>query len=594
MAKRKWRWAALIVPPLLMLVMGSALALRLTRGEAHPETSLIEQARRSLLRGDGIDAEVKLRAALLQGAARAEIAPFMGQAYLAQGDRSRARQWLQTGAFAPSTAGEGWRALGFLERIDGNLEASARAYDKALTIRPDDASLWVELGRLRYVAGDHGRAIAAAERAITLQPDDVRGLEFQGQLVRDRSGLTAALPWFERAIAAAPSDVSALLEYAATLGELGRASECLQITRRALELGSGNPRAYYLQALIAARAGRYPLARALLIRTGGRLDDRPGVQLLKGSLELASGNPGAAEEALEAVLRARPDHRAAKEMLLRAIAMSGRHRYATMRFADEIAGGGASPYMMTAVARAFEALGDRKAAGELLERAARPPAFSLRVQASAGRLGGMLRAGRGQAALALAEAALRRAPGSYDARSVAGDVQLALGHGKKAQARYALASEIRMPDSLLERRLAAYAMAGDRSGAEALLQAYLRQNPTSRAAMRLAAELASRSGDPDSARAALLRLRADGREQDVTLLSNLAAAETAMENPGAAREAAWRAYRLQRSSPVAAEALAMAYAASPRHAAMVRALRAKAGLVGNKPAAASPPGALPP
>jgi hypothetical protein len=62
------------------------------------------------------------------------------------------------------------------------------------------------------------------------------------------------LPWFERGLALASDDSGLLGEYAARLGELGRAHAMLKITRHMLALDPGNPRALLLQAMLAGRA----------------------------------------------------------------------------------------------------------------------------------------------------------------------------------------------------------------------------------------------------------------------------------------------------------------------------------------------------
>src|SRR3546814_13277866 len=64
----------------------------------------------------------------------------------------------------------------------------------------------------------------------------------------------------------------ALIEDAATLGDLGRMRAMLAVTRRAIAADPAHPRAYYLQAVLAARAGRFDLARVLLPKTGGPLN----------------------------------------------------------------------------------------------------------------------------------------------------------------------------------------------------------------------------------------------------------------------------------------------------------------------------------
>lgn len=533
-------------------------------GHAEPQpqtsTALIEAARAALRRNDGIDAEMKLRAALSRGVPRKQIAAFMGGAFIRQGDRQHAREWLGPGVFSASTAAEGFRMLARLEQLDDNLPAAARAYDRVLAITPKDASLWVEIGRLRYRAGQHVLAIQAADHAMALDPRNVRALEFRGELVRDRFGLLASLPWFEAAMVQAPTDISVLNQYAATLGELGRASELLVVTRRLLQLEPGNPRAYYLQAVLAARAGSYTVARQLLARTRGKLDAEPGAILLEAVLELSAGNTQTASELCEQFLEREPDDMHARQLLAQALYTGGQYRYLTLRFRDDIARANASPYLLTIVARGFEATGDRVQAGQLLDRAALPVTAALRVVPVGSRVGALMAQGRSQDALAAAERDRADNPGSYETQAAAGDVQLALGHPAEAQQRYALAAQIRMSDSLLQRRFQAFAGVGDAQGAARMVGEYLRQNPTNRTALRLQATLAVRSGDPLRAGAILDYLRRTSSAQDVQLLTDLALVRLGSGEPEAGEQAAARAYALQRASPIAAQALALSYA----------------------------------
>jgi tetratricopeptide (TPR) repeat protein len=544
------------------LVLAAALVLTPLAGHAEPQpgAALIEAARAALRRDDGIDAEMKLRAALASGVPRDQIAAYMGGAFIRQGDRRSAREWLGPGAFSPGTAAEGFRVLASLEQQDGNLAAAGKAYDRALAITPNDADLWTEIARLRYSSGAHMPAIQAADHAIALNPRSVRALEFRGELVRDRFGMLAALPWFETALQQAPADVRVLTQYAATLGELGRATEMLAVTRRLLQVDPGNPQAYYLQSVLAARAGSYDVARQLLARTRGKLDSLPGVMMLSAVLELSAGNMQTASELCEQLLQRQPDNMRARQLLARALFLSEQYRYLTLRFRDDIARNDASPYLLSVVARGFEAIGDRTPAGELLDRASIPQKAALRVIPVVSRVGDLMAQGRSEDALAAAEHDLAAAPGSYDAQSLAGDVQLALGHPVQAQRRYEAAARIRMSDSLLQRRFQAFSAANDPRGASQMVAAYLLQNPGNRTALRLQAGLAVRTGDPLRAEAILDYLQRTGSGDDVQLLTDLALVRLGTGTPGLGEEVAARAYRLQRGSPIAAQALGLSYA----------------------------------
>jgi tetratricopeptide (TPR) repeat protein len=542
------------------VVLAMMLAPLASHAEPRPGPALIAAARVALRRDDGIDAEMKLRAAMAQGVSTRQVAAYMGSAYLRQGDLVKARQWLGPAAFTQDTAAEGLRVLAQLELLQNHLPAAGRAYDRALAITPDDAGLWVEIGRWRYRSGQHVQAISACDRAIALDPRNVRALGFRGELVRDRYGLAAGLPWFEAALALAPQDASVLTQYAATLGDLGRATQALAVTRRLLQASPGNAQAFYLQAVLAARAGQYDVARQLLNRTRDKLDAVPGAILLQAVLELSADNPQTASELCEQLLEREPDSMRARQLLARALYLGEQYRYLTLRFRDDIARSDASPYLLTVVARGFEALGDRAKAGDLLDRAASPPRAALRIVAVGSRVGELMGQGQSQQALAAAEQDRRAQPGSYLTQSLAGDVQLALGHPVEAQQRYAAAARVRMTDSLLQRRFQAFVGAGNYAGATQMVQAYLQQDPGNHVALRLQAGLALHGGDPLWAGAILDYLQRTGVQYDVQLLTDLALIRLGTGEADLAERAAAQAYDLQRGSPIAAQTLALSYA----------------------------------
>jgi Flp pilus assembly protein TadD len=119
-------------------------------------------------------------------------------------------------------------------------------------------------------------------------------------------------------------------------------------------------------------------------------------------------------------------------------------------------------------------------------------------------------------------------------------------------------------------------MARDLKGGRDLVEGYLRQNPTSRPALRAAAQLAVGAGDFARARSILSWLRDNGGAGDVELLSDLAMIEAGAGDLEVARDSALAAYGLQRSSPVATQALAYADAALGGRDAEARALLDKA------------------
>ncbi len=572
-------------------------------GIAAPDKArgFIEKAEAALTRGDGIAGEADLRRAMESGANRSDIAARMGEAMIVQSQFSKAREWLAPGQFAKGEEALGFRMLGRLELLEGHLSASGQAYDKALKITHKDALLWVDIGRLRYAGGEQLQAVDAAERALAVDPSSVRALEFRAQLIRDQSGLQAALPWYERALEVAPDDLALLGGYAATLGELGRGGEMLVVTRKMLELSPGEPLAFYLQAVLAARAGKIELARGLLGRTGERLSGLPAAMLLQGILELGAGNANRAVEVLDQLVSRQPANERAQALLARALYELGDYRQLIGRFGAAARQADASTYLVALVGRSYEEIGDRVAAAPLLDRAAAaqapkimpiaevypPSVLALGWRNAPGSAGAavpyvrsLLIAGDMAGAERIAEQFRNAHPGSGDAQALAGDVQLALGRGGPALDRYGMASRIRFPEGLLQRMLDALNRLGRGGDSPVLVSGYLSAYPASRLAARMAANQSAYAGDWERSRGLLENLRARAGNRDFRLLADLSLAQLRTGDVAAAVESGRRAYQIQRASPVAAQAYGMALVAAGKRLPIARQLLEKARKVG--------------
>lgn len=493
-------------------------------GDAAPGS--VAEARTALGRGDGIAGEMLLRRALAAGAPRTAIAARMGEAYLAQNDLRRAREWLGDARFAPDVAAHGFRMLGRLEMAERNFAAADAAFARALQAAPEDAALWVDIARLRYIRGDQAEAIAAADRAVQLDPANVRGLELRGLMVRDAYGQRAALPWFEAGLKQSPADLALLGEYAATLGEMGRAREMLTITRHMIALDRRNARAFYLQAVLAARAGDVALGRRLLDRAGKDAERIPGVLLLRGALELQAGNANAAVEPLSQLLRRQGGNRAARLLLARALQAAGHCADLVSGMSSAAHEPGTSPYLQIVTARCLETLGERAAAGELLDRASSlapvtPIAVSVEELA------------RDQAG-----------PASAPALALAGDLRLAQNDIAGAVDAWRASAAIRMTDGLLLRLAGTYARAGRVDDADSLIRAVLFNSPRNQTALRLAAQSVAAHGHWTSAAAILEHLSRTGGSRDAMLLGALAGARKMAGDTAGAQAASALAARL--------------------------------------------------
>ena len=122
----------------------------------------------------------------------------------------------------------------------------------------------------------------------------------------------------------------------------------------------------------------------------------------------------------------------------------------------------------------------------------------------------------------------------------------------------------------------AMVLSGEMKQAFALVQTYLTNNPRSTSAMRLAGWLAAYTGDWERARILYQTARSNGGGRDVQLLSDLALTQLRTGDASAAQVSAQHAYRLQRSSPVAAQAWGMSLVPTPDSRLLAKALLDKA------------------
>ncbi|WP_197274625.1 tetratricopeptide repeat protein [Novosphingobium sp. AAP83] len=496
--------------------LGAALALLLlagampVRGDASGDAldAALAKARAALAKGDGIAAEAPLRSAVRSGAAADTVRAELGEALLLQGDRREARKLLYGGDFISESAAHGWHLRGRLELAEGRLPEAGRAFDQALRLDGNNATLWIDIARLRFSGGEQAQAIDAADRAVQLNPKDPRALELRGLLIREQFGLFAALPWFEAGLQVAPNDVGLLSEYAATLGDMGQYRAMLVVCRKLTSVDPGNVRALYLQAVLAARAGQTTLARKILQQTGTALRDVPAVVLLNGILEYRAGNGNLAVGHFNRLVRMQPDNLQARMLFVRALSRQGLNAEAVEAAGLWVKQGFAPPYLLASTGQAYLAIG-RKVEGaamlaradDLGERPAQPipPAQSLGALAIsyadapnfAGNavpyLRGLISAGEGPRAKSVADRLRLANPGAVDAWLLSADTRMALGDRLGALDMYGRAAMIRFNLPTLLRIDHAMRALGRPADANAMVARYLRQNPGNPQALKLLA-----------------------------------------------------------------------------------------------------------
>ena len=468
--------------------------------------AFVEQAEVALELFDPVAARAALDKATSLGVPEAETTHLLGHAHWLLGDLDHARNLLSSKAIAVKNRPYADRILSRVFIDMGDTIAAEQALNRALKLTPDDSKLWTEIARFRLVIANQGGAIDAADYALKLDPNNLRALELRGRLVRSQFGVVAALPWFERALQVSPNDVPVLEEYGATLGEAGRYADMLAQARKIISLDSNNARAFYMQAVIAARAGNYDLARRLIPRLGGSFGDLPGPILLSAIVEYEAGNWNIAVDHFEKLAEMQPTNIKARTLLARAMHKAGDHRGAWDAIAPIVDRPDADSYTVMLGARILEALGERNPAAGRLDRAIYPTVAASKPLAERQSLAGaaseaqrfsrnadavipyirlLLANGDTATARVQANQLLVGNAGVVAAQLVAGDVEMAAGNVAGAIAAYERARKIAFTSPTMLRLVSAYRSAGNNAAASKTISEFLNFNPDSLAGQRL-------------------------------------------------------------------------------------------------------------
>lgn len=556
----------------------AASAVRLDRNAALAHRVY---GRMLLADGDGVAAEAEIQRARALGTPVDRTRHLLAHAWLLQGDADRA---LAEAGRAPARyAPYALRVEAEAQAMNGDALAANRLLARAIAAAPRDGAGYVALGRFRESVGDEVGAITASAQAAALAPGDPKALTLRAEMVRGQYGLVAALPWFQAALKRDPDHLPALLGYAATLGDAGRYGEMLAVSRKVQSLRPGDPTALYLQAVLAARAAHFELARALLQHAGGGLDGVPGAMLLDAALDLEAGVSEQAIGTLRNLIGEQPTNLPARRLLGQALLRSGDARGALDVLKPLALRPDADSYTLTLVGRAFEATGQRDWAARFLDRAAAPgvgPVVPFGADDSLAVLRGpaearttdpatvipyvraLIDAGEAPTALAAATTLARANPGAPGASLLLGDALLVSGRAAEAVAVLRQAADARFDEPVAMRLIEAMDRAGDRAGAARTLALFLSQNPRNIAALQLTAQWQLAANDDAAAAQTLETLRARLGDRDPALLAGLAEAYSGLGDDDEALGYAQAAYRLAPLNPGVGAAYGNALAAS--------------------------------
>ncbi|WP_428629657.1 tetratricopeptide repeat protein [Sphingopyxis sp.] len=526
----------------------------------------VELTRVAIRLGDGVGAEAAVKGALAAGGNPAALRPLLARAFAMQGEGQHALETIDAGPIIPEMIGEAAWVAGDVHLDNGDLDAARNAYDRAAQELPRSSALWVDVARFRDANADTAGARDAVDYAIELDKANSAALAYKANLIRTEDGLNAALRWYDAALAVDPDNADALIDQAATLGDLGRYRDMLVALRHAATIVPRDPRLFYLQAVLAARADNYRLARSLLQRTRGEIDDQPGFMLLSAVVELELGGEAVAATWADRLLVEQPDNFTARRVLAAANWADGDADGAIEALLPIVDRSDADSWSLLLAGRVTSELGQRGEAGDYLARAATltrgdalPFAatddYRLLSMAADGQplnpakaipaIGADILRGNGARAIARATLLRDANRGVAEAHILLGDAALADGQFDLAVQAYRTARNLDASERSTLRLAHALFRAGDAAGSGAAILALRESEPSSTAAERLAGHLAMDIEHWDEAIGHFDRVRARIGDRDVVILRELARAWAAKGDETRALPLIDRAYRLQ-------------------------------------------------
>ena len=540
--------------------------------KADPENSLPHalQGRIYLALGDGVAAEAELQWAVRNGMDVPRLSHLLAHAYLLQGDPDRALEAAGRHAGSRTAKAYAHRMAARAAIVLGQNDRAANELDAALAIAPRSSLLWSDIGRFRLLTGNVGGAVEAAQKASILNPINIEALLLMGQLVRGQYGLLAAIPWFEKALKIDPGSMEAMSQFAATLGEAGQYTVMLALTRKMLTIDPDNAQAFYLQAVMAARAGNDGLARSLVYRIRGKMDTVPAMLLLQSVLEMKDGNAEQAIARLEDLSRSQPANLTVRRLLGLALWQGGDAHAAIAALEPLTRRADADSYTLTLIGRAYEDIEDRASAAFSLDRATQtrrgePTVFQLpgaradkldnpdNADVAIPRIAGMVTDGELASALIAAERLRDHNLGTPAAHVLVGDVLTLLDRPADAANAYQAAANLQFSEPTAMRFVAALQRSGQSAAALGVLDLFLSQNPRSVPALRLAADHLMATGQWGRAIGVLEGLRLRLGDRDATILANLGWAWFSEGRTEKALVFAGAAYALAPTNPAAAK-----------------------------------------
>ncbi len=139
---------------------------------------------------------------------------------------------------------------GFILIMTGEYEKALDLYNGLIQLNPLNARLWSKKGAILTKMNRSEEASRAVDRALEIAPKNAETLFTKGYIYSKIGRDEEALKYFDKVLGLAPFDQKALAKRAFVLSKLGRHAEAFESIGEALDISRYNPRTWYYKGVI--------------------------------------------------------------------------------------------------------------------------------------------------------------------------------------------------------------------------------------------------------------------------------------------------------------------------------------------------------
>lgn len=231
--------------------------------------------------GQVAEADRCCRQALTQQPDFADALHLMGIIAVSRKQYGHAVEWI-AGALRQTPKPEYLHSLGNALQLLGRLDEALKAYDKGVTLRPDDAELWhlMELVLTRLSRIDE--AVQVFQHVLKLSPLHKEAATIRGRLLYEAACYDEAVPCYDVCAELEPDRAAVFEDRGVCHARMSRFELALADYERALKLDPDHADTHNNLGLLHLRCGRYDAASQCFERAAALDPDRVDFLISKG------------------------------------------------------------------------------------------------------------------------------------------------------------------------------------------------------------------------------------------------------------------------------------------------------------------------